>query len=132
MQTDEEIEDIIYHYLKETELASEVNGTIYKNGERPAGRQSEDIVIHVLANVVDSVQKAIVLVNIYTQDVKRDDALVRNDKRFKQLAQLGKNALEWVNQGINKWKVEEQTSIDAETDEHIIQFKLIYKHLNSN
>lgn len=130
MKSDIDIRDDIYEYLKESELAAEVTGTLSKT-KRPLNSRKEDIVISVRANAPTQRQEATVYVNVYVQDEKIDGQYEEATARTRTLAELCFRALTIVYGKEYYCHLDEQRIEEAADDnEHVITNKLTYQIIN--
>lgn len=130
MKTDIDIKDDIYMYIKGSALAKMVSGQISKT-IRPADSRKEDIVISVLANQNGQMQEAYVNVNIYVPDIMRKNQNEENSSRLRTLCKESSQLLN-VGRGIGfRFVLESQRVLEVkDTDEHVINNKLLYKQNN--
>lgn len=130
MKSDTDIRDDIYEYLKESELAAEVTGTLSKT-KRPLNSRKEDIVISVRANAPTQRQEATVYVNVYVQDEKIDGQYEEATARTRTLAELSFRALTIVYGKTFYCHLDEQRIEEAaDGNEHVITNKLTYQIIN--
>lgn len=135
MKSDIDIKDALYTFLKGTQLAKEVTGTICKRGVRDPKSEKEDIVLKVVANVVGQKQESTIYVNVYVQDDYISTHAQNEEKtsRLRELSQLCLFELETFRLDDARVKLEEQRIIEAGNDkEHVISNKLNYKLINEN
>lgn len=130
MKTDIDIKDDIYNYLKGTALVENVTGKLSKT-KRPSESKAEDIVISVLANTNGQIQEAYVNINIYIADLKRNQQYEEDSIRLRELCKLASNTLDVVLGDDYRISLEEQRVIEvAQTNEHVINNKILYKTIN--
>lgn len=83
IKTEIEIERDFLQLLKDSSLASELRGTIYRDEMRPPNAKTEDIVFAFLGGIDEQIQEGIVVVNIYVPDLKRNGGrAVKDDPRI--------------------------------------------------
>ena len=130
MKSDTDIRDDIYMYLRESELAAEVTGTLSKT-KRPLNSRKEDIVISVRANAPTQRQEATVYVNVYVQDEKIDGQYEEATARTRTLAELCFRSLAIVYGKAFYCHLDEQRIEEAaDGNEHVITNKLTYQIIN--
>ena len=128
MRTDIDIKDDVYRFIKDSALHSIINGDIYKTVRtNPA---LEDIVISVIANTNQELQEAIVYVNIYIQDVLRGNEFIENTPRLREICRLSADMLKVGKIGDARISLQEQRVLSAETNEHVVSNRLLYKWYN--
>lgn len=135
MRTDEEIKDDIFAAIKGSSLENEVSGKLSKK-DRPINSNNEDIVISILANQNDQIQKASVNINIYVSDkAEKVGGLVQyaeNTIRLKLLSRMVFDLLEnYVGQSFYL-KVDSQRVLSVSgKQEHFINTKVYYQCFNN-
>ena len=132
MKSDILIKDDIYGVLKDSALASAVTGKVCKQGVRPKGSKLEDVVISVVANMNGQIQDAIVNVNIYVaDDQKKDGSFQESTIRLRELCSLAYETLDKRYGDGYRFYIESQRVLEvADTHEHVINNRIIYKYLN--
>lgn len=133
MKSDILIKDDIYNFIKGAGLHLSVNGKLCKEGERPKNSLKEDIVISVISNENGQIQPAIINVNIYVQDNQKSDGqFIENTIRLRELCSLASNTLEVGSGDDFRFTLSSQRVIKVDTNEHVINNKLVYKQINEN
>lgn len=85
-KTGAEIESDVYNIIKTSALKTAITGTLYRDGLRPLGAITEDIVVSFLTGIDDQIQSGVVNVNIYVLDIDNgSEVLVKNTTRCKAL-----------------------------------------------
>jgi len=132
MKSDILIKDDLYKFVKASELATTVSGKICKTGVRPKGSDAEDVVISVIANQNGQLQEAAVNVNIYVKDdVKADGQNQEATIRLRELCNVAAQILEVGSGDDFRFTLDSQRVIAvSDTQEHVINNKLIYKQIN--
>ena len=131
MRTDEEIKDDIIQTLLTADIESVITGKVYSEGERPSKSTSEDIIISTLSTLNAPLQESFVNVNFYVRDLKRDNDMIRNRKRIRELTRILVGVLH--NHAPNGFliKVQSDKSYSVpKTSEHAVNIKLLITHLN--
>ena len=128
MKTDIDIKDDLYLYIKGSSLAKAVNGKLDKT-ERPLGSTAEDIIISVDENVNGGIQSALATVNIYVQDVLRDNQYIENSIRLRELCAEAKALFEVAHFNGARFTLSAQRvkKVDG-VNEHRIENKILYKY----
>lgn len=133
MKSDAEITDILYSILNNSDLYNEVKsrgGDLYAD-ERPTNSRKEDITISVLDGLVgkDS-QENVVNINIYVPDVPRDNQMIIDKPRVRNLSRLAINLLEEFTVSEYRFFIEKQKVYKVNgADEHCINNRLSFTHL---
>lgn len=128
MKTDIDIKDDLYLYIKGSSLAKTTNGKLDKT-ERPLGSTAEDIIISVDENVNGGIQSALATVNIYVQDVLRDNQYIENSIRLRELCTEAKALFEVAHFNGARFTLTAQRvkKVDG-VNEHRIENKILYKY----
>lgn len=133
MKSDIEIRDILYRAIKNSPLEQAIastGGEIYKS-ERAADSGKEDIVISVLDGANGQMQTAIANVDIYVQDVAREQGSAANEQRLAEMAKLAAQLMNDFTEGDCRFKIEKQLCLKVEgVDEHYINNKVVLTILN--
>lgn len=136
MKTAEAVISDVYGLLAGSSLASAVGGDIFRDGERPADRSAEDIVIIFTTADAGQVQEGVVTLNIYIPDIDPfgDGTLVKDGARaevIEQAAQTWADSLNGSSQDIYRFRLARaiHTQRDVETRQHFVVVSLGFKHL---
>lgn len=86
-KTGAQIQGDIMVLLRNSSLADEINGGIYRNGYRPRDSRKEDAVIIFTTSTADEVQEGVVTINIFIPDIDSDDngTWIENGRRTEQI-----------------------------------------------
>lgn len=129
MKTDIDIKDDIYRFVKNSELHSIINGGIYKTA-RPNNSALEDVVISVVANKNQELQEAIVYVNVYVKDVFAEGRYIEDSQRLRDICRLTARIFKVGSIDDARLTLDEQRVLKAETEEHVISNKLLFRQYN--
>ena len=123
-----ELKDKIYLILLEKKLDMVISGRIYKE-PHPANSTLEDVEISILDGTADQIQDFIVNVNVFVQDIRRDDEMIENDPRLRQLGRAFQDALEsYVLNGYNITLEKQQVFKVRDRDIHVINNRLSVRY----
>lgn len=133
MVSNSEIKSIIYRIIKGSALETEIvskGGKLYRDA-KPTNSLTEDIVISVLTNRNAQYQPAIVNVNIYVPDIRRDNDFIEDGSRIKTLEA---KAIELLNEVVGseylvKLDVQETYKV-LDVNQHCINNRLVITLLN--
>lgn len=95
-KTEKQIERDVFRIIRDSELKSAVSGTIYRDGMRPKGATTEDIVVKFLTGLDGQEQSGVVLVHIYVPNIKSpsgDGELVPDITRIDLLEETANSVL---------------------------------------
>lgn len=130
MKSDIEIKDDVFKIIKGSILEQSVTGKLSKT-RRPNNSNKEDIVISVLSSDASEVQEAYVNVNIYVADNIRDNQAEENSIRCRELCNIAKVLFKVQRNDEYRITLDKQRILEVEgKDEHMINNRLLYKHLN--
>lgn len=82
-----DIKDTLYQFLRGSELVQAVSGGVYKDS-RPSNSKVEDILIAIVTSDTEQVQEFTVNVNVFVPDIPRQNDMIENDPRLRELAAL--------------------------------------------
>lgn len=133
-KTGAQIQGDFYVMLRDSRLAKEINGAVYRDEEfRPRDSQKEDAVIIFTAGTADEVQEGVVTINIFVPDIDPDNdgTWIKNGQRAEQIEAL---AQEWFNNlsTVNSnYLLELKQAITAdkmqETQQHFVVVRLGFR-----
>ncbi|MFN3341901.1 MAG: hypothetical protein ACK40M_04345 [Flavobacteriales bacterium] len=129
MKTTFDIDKKIWNRFSGSALAAAISGDIYKM-RRPAGSNLEDIVINNLGLPNQDLQRGIWNVNIFVPNLEVESGSVNDDSipdtaRLEELARLGVDLFDDVQDGDVYYSVQQQQTIfDSETKEHFVNIRI--------
>lgn len=138
-RTGQQIENDVYNLLLGSQLASTINGHIYKSGTRPENSLTEDAEVSFVEGLNGQIQSGTVDVNIYVPDVEQPEssgAFFRNVARceaieaaaqqwFNSLVSSGTDYRFTLAQTISAFDIEDKPDIN----QHFISIKLNFQLL---
>ena len=132
MKTEDEITTEIYHYIKQSKLAAEINGKIINGKDRQPNATTEDVVIKVAGGNLAQRQEAKVNVNIYVQDNFRNGQYEQNDERVPLLQRTAMDIFQDAfRTGDARVTIEQQKTYQSQNGrEHVINNSLVYHIIN--
>jgi len=133
IHTDIDIKDELYMWLKGSDLAGTVSGSVYKD-QRPMNSTKEDIIIAVIARDAGSqMQEATVNVNIYVPDIMRGKDCVENSARLRTLCTKAAMMFEYHHTGDRVISLARQEVFKANgIDWHVINNRLTIRYNNES
>lgn len=133
IHTDIDIKDELFTWIKTSELASAVSGSVYKD-QRPLNSEKEDITIAVLARDAGSqIQEATVNVNVYVPDVRRGKEAIEDTKRLRTLCTKAAMLFEYHHTGDRIVALASQEVFKANgIDWHVINNRLSVRYSNES
>lgn len=129
MKSDGAIKTDVYRYINESGFMSNVNGTLSKT-LRPHNSRNEDVVISILANEGTQLQKAVLNINIYIQDLDVEGQFEENFIRQDEICEKSWKLLEKFRTDEYVAHAIEQRVYDTKSGEHVINNQVEYKLIN--
>ena len=136
-KTAKQVQGDIYQLLKESRLATQLSGRVYRgtpeSSYRPRDSQKEDAIVIFTAGKPGQVQTGAITVNIYVPDIDpyNNGIFAEDGKRTAEIEQL---AQEWVDSLIDNvytYDFEQSDTIYTEAEpkinQHFVVVKLKYK-----
>lgn len=134
MKSDIDIKDDVYKIIASSTLKESVTGTICKRKRvaYPVGVPfKEDVCISILSNQTSQEQTAFVNVNIYVQDEEGNGQKEEKSERLRELCQEALHFFKFIHGSDFRLSLDQQRVVPSEeTNEHIINNKLLYQTLN--
>lgn len=133
MITTLEIENIIFLHLRDSALADEITGKVYKRS-RPPQSNVEDVVINCLPVNNAQLQAAVVNVNIHVPNIKVQagnftDGAHPNHPRMLELANIARGILDEQWGDDYSFRVQQQNVFEDEAD-HYVNFRVDFNSIN--
>lgn len=130
IKTDIDIKDDVYKHIKGSKLERLVTGKLSKT-KRLANSEKEDIVISILENGSGQYQEAYVNVNIYVNDLSRNNQSEENTIRLRELCKVADEVLSVFHGETFRCTLDKQRVLPVNgKDEHVINNKLFYQQIN--
>lgn len=135
MITTLDLVDIIWQRLNGSPLKTAISGGLYKH-RRPAGSQTEDVVINSLPINNVQLQTGIANVNIHVPNLTIEASGVQDSKqpnsiRLQELAAIAIEALSDVWAGDYNYDVQQQTLLeDEEAGDYYINIRIEFYNIN--
>lgn len=132
-KTAKQVQTDIIELIRNSELAADISGEVYRNGYRPRDSRLEDIVVTFTTGLPDEIQTGVVTINVYVPDIDPygNGVLVEDGERTEALEILSQK---WVDSlmgsGTNYvFKLRQTIYTEAEQDinQHFVVVKLGYK-----
>lgn len=132
--TSKRVQGDIYNMLRESDLATFINGGVYREGMRPRDSRKEDAVVIFTTGLSEQIQTGVVTVDIYVSDrATGENGVFEEDGQ--RCEEIETAAVAWVNTltaGRSNYLFRLQQTIyterEPETNEHFIVVKLVYKY----
>ena len=134
MKSTIDLEDELYAIIKDSPLATEMDGDIYQGpDERPDNSRKEDIEIIVIDNQNGEIQRSTISINVYCRDILRDGKMGRDKPRLRTIESLGlgifRNAINVAGYRITLER--QKVYAEHKVKQHYVNFKLNYRYYNT-
>lgn len=115
------VSDMIF-LLKQTELAGEIRGKVYRDGTRPRDSAEEDMVVIFTEGDAEQFQSATITVNIYVPDLPTSDdgVLLSDSARCEELEECAARSVESL-KNVSCYRITLRSAIYTEHDDEINQ-----------
>ena len=135
-KTGQEIEDDVYNLVKNSELATFVNGDVEKFGLRERNSKKEDITVQYILGTGEEIQRGIVHVAVYVPDIKIKGGLMT--RNITRLIEVERQAQVWADsldtaETPYVFSLDQtiKTMQDAEINQHFVSIRLKYELINN-
>lgn len=131
IRTDIDIKDGLFEWVKSSEVAGLVNGSVYKDA-RPLNSDKEDIVISVLTRDAGSqIQYAVANINVYVPDKRRGKEAIEDTARLRVLSRAGADDFEYQQTGGRIYELASQEIFKVNgIDWHVINNRINIRFSN--
>lgn len=129
MKTSKQIQGDVYRMLKDSLLANEISGGVYRKGMRPRDSRLEDAVVAFTAGTPGEIQSGVVTINIYIPDIDPYDngVYVEDGERAEELERLAADWVQDLTADRSDYLFSLQNTITTEEDEEIKQHFVVVK-----
>ena len=135
-KTGKQIQGDIYQLLRDSTLAENISGKVYRRGYRPRDSRKEDAIVAFTAGLAGQVQTGVVTVSIYVPDIDPygNGVLTEDGERLEQIEALAAEWVEEISYSSLAYKFRLQQTIytedDAVINQHFVVIKLAYELCN--
>lgn len=132
-KTASQIESDVFALLKNSDIADEITGKVYRDGIRPKDSKLEDAIVIFTAGLSGQIDSGIITVLIYVPNVNpfNNGQLVKNGKRLQELELLAKDWVKSLNLNVTDYKFELNQTImngeEPELNQHYVSIRLKYE-----
>ena len=130
-KTAKQVQTDIIDLLRNSELAAEVSGGIYRKGYRPRDSRKEDIIVIFTAGIPDEIQTGVVTVNIFIPDIDPygNGVQVEDGERSEELETLAQRWVESLSGNNYLFELQQTiyTEAEPEINQHFVVVKLRYR-----
>lgn len=129
-KTGSEIEIDIYLLVKNSRIASTINGKVYRNGERPQNSTKEDAVVVFITTVGRQTQIGKVNVNIYIPDKNNNGYTKKDSKRCREIERVCQDFVDNLKNGNYIFSTEYavQTFDEPKISQHFVNVQLEFQY----
>ena len=130
-KTAKQVQTDIIDLLRNSELAAEVTGEIYRRGYRPRDSRKEDIIVIFTAGLPDEIQTGVVTINIFIPDIDPygNGVQVEDGERSETLEALAQRWVENLSGTNYLFELQQTiyTEAEPEINQHFVVVKLRYR-----
>lgn len=134
--TSKQVQGDIYRLLKNSSLARNLSGEVYRSGMRPRDSRQEDAVVIFTSGLSEQVQTGVVTVNIFIPDTDGSGTGV-SEENGQRCEEIEKAAAAWVKsltaeKSCYRFKLQQTiyTEAEPETQSHFVVVKLKYRYFD--
>lgn len=134
--TSKQVQGDIYRLLKNSSLAQNISGEVYRKGMRPRDGRQEDAVVIFTSGLSEQVQTGVVTVNIFIPDTDGNGTGV-SEENGERCEEIEKAAAAWVKsltaeKSCYRFKLQQTiyTEAEPETQSHFVVVKLKYRYFD--
>lgn len=134
VKTSKQVQGDVYRLLRDSELARNLSGSVYRKGMRPRDSCSEDAVVIFMTGFSAQIQTGVVVVHIYVPDIgtNKTGALVEDGQRTEAIEKLAEQWVKTLNTSGTCYKFRLQQAIYTENEpdinQHFVVVKLAYEY----
>lgn len=136
IKTGRYIEDDIFQMVRESPLSSFVDGGVYKQGLRPFGSESEDIIVSFSAGSDGQTQAGMVAVNIYVKDINvgsQDGALLPDTSRLRAVEEKLAETIISIDEQSYEYDITTESTVQSfevpDLGQHVVTALLRYRRI---
>ena len=135
MKTGQQIVTDLIALLRGSDLASGVNGAIYRSGTRPRDSKDEDIVVVFTTGDGAQFQSGVVTLNIFVPYIpmSEDGVLYEDSERCEEIEALAQSTVEALTTDLSDYRFRLRDTIHTQQDDEIKQsfvvVRLSFKHI---
>ena len=132
-KTSKQVQGDIYRLLKDSKLAGDISGEVYRAGMRPRDSRKEDAVVIFTAGLPDQIQTGVVTVNIFVPDIDpyENGVWVEDGERTEQVERLAQEWVDEVAENSTDYEFELKESVRTEEEpdirQHFVCVKIGYR-----
>ncbi len=135
MKTAKEIQDDVWRLLRDSILADELSGGMYKAGYRPRDSRKEDAIVIYTTGISDQIQEGIVTINIFVPDIDpyNDGVMVEDGNRTTQIERMAQDWVDQIATEVSDYDISLSEPIytedEPDIDQHFVVVRLNYRLL---
>lgn len=136
-KTGRQIQGDIYQLLRDSTLAENISGKVYRRGYRPRDSRKEDAIVAFTTGLAGQIQKGIITVSIYVPDIDPygNGVLTEDGVRLEQIEALAAEWVEEISYSSSAYKFRLQQTIytedEAVINQHFVVIKLGFEFCNN-
>lgn len=132
--TASQVQGDIYNFLRESDLAKGLSGSVYRRGYRPRDSKLEDAEVIFTTGMPGEIETGVVTVNIYCSDIDpyNNGVLTENGQRISEIEKAADLWVKTLVAGRSNYlfslKEAIHSTADAEIHQHFVVIKLNYRY----
>lgn len=133
-RTASQVQGDVYDLLKDSELAKQLSGKVYRRGYRPRDSRLEDAEIIFTTGFPGEIETGVVTINIYCSDIDpyNSGILVENGQRISEIEKAADIWVKTLVAGRSNYLFSLKEAIhsteDPEINQHFVVIKLGYRY----
>lgn len=127
--TSKQVQGDIMRMLKQSSVAGNISGDVYRRGYRPRDSRKEDAVVSFVTGLADQVQSGVVVVHIYVPDIDPygNGVLVEDGARCEEVERLAQQWVETLTADKSCYRFSLSQTICTDTSEDINQHYVVVR-----
>lgn len=134
--TASQVQTVVYDFLRESNLAKELSGEVYRRGYRPRDSKLEDAEVIFTTGLPGDIDTGVVTINIYCPDIDpyNNGVKVEDGQR---ICEIERAAADWVkslsasrSNYLFTLKEAIRSVSDTDISQHFVVIKLDYRYYN--
>lgn len=135
--TSKQVQGDIMRMLKQSSVAGNISGDVYRRGYRPRDSRKEDAVVSFVTGLADQMQSGVVVVHIYVPDIDPygNGVLVEDGARCEEVERLAQQWVETLtaDKSCYRFGLSQTICTDASEDinQHYVVVRLKYNYFDN-
>lgn len=133
-RTASQVQGDIYDFLRNSDLAKELSGEVYRRGYRPRDSRLEDAEVIFTTGLPGEIESGVVTINIYCADIDpyNNGVLVENGQRISEIEKAADNWVKTLVASRSNYLFSLRETIhstpDSDINQHFVVIRLNYRY----